>query len=53
MQNDIPDAGMYNPHKEFGDIPQNMTIGGPYVFKASDTPGPGYYEADLSKDSIA
>lgn len=29
-----------------------MTIGGPYKWKASETPGPGTYEADASKDSI-
>lgn len=50
--NDMPDAGQYEPHKQFGDIPQNMTIGGKYKWQALDTPGPGTYEADASKDSI-
>jgi len=50
--NEIPDAGLYEPHKQFGDIPQKMTIGGPYQWKVGDGPGPGTYEADMSKDSV-
>lgn len=41
---DVPDAGMYEPHKHFGSIPQKMTIGGKYKWKADSNPPPGFYD---------
>jgi hypothetical protein len=41
-----PEAGAYNPYKEFGDIPQKMTIGGKYKWKADSNPPPGYYNPE-------
>ena len=47
-----PDAGMYDPHKGFGSDGPNITMGSPFKFSPSDTPGPGTYEADLSIEKI-
>ena len=41
-----PDAGAYNPYKEFGNMPQKMTIGGKYKFKTDSNPPPGYYNPE-------
>lgn len=44
LVNDIPDAGQYEPHKPFGSIHQNMTIGGKYKFQTNSNPPPGLYD---------
>ena len=49
---DTPDAGQYDPHKGFGSDGPNITMGQPYKFTPSDTPGPGTYDADISIDRI-
>ena len=49
---ETPDAGSYDPHKEFGSDLNNTIMGGPYVHDKSDTPGPGTYDADISLDRI-
>ena len=45
---DSPDAGQYNPHKEFGSGGPNMRLGTPFKEEKNDNPGPGSYNPELS-----
>ena len=44
MEEETPDAGMYEPYTEFGDIRQKMTLGGKYKQDFDNNPPPGYYD---------
>ena len=41
-----PDAGAYNPYKDFGDIPQKVNFGSKYKWKPDSNPPPGYYNPE-------
>ena len=36
-----PDGGQYDPHTNFGEFKQNMTLGGKYKDELTDNPAPG------------
>ena len=43
-----PAPGQYDAHKEFGYSPNNMTIGGKYVWKPDSNPPVGAYDIDVA-----
>lgn len=45
-----PEAGEYDPHTDFGYLPQNMTLGGKYKpEKPNDAPPVGCYDTDIGE----
>lgn len=52
MPDPNPDAGQYDPHKQFGDIPQKMTWQGKYKFKPDSNPPPGYYDPEKAEGLV-
>ena len=46
-ENPTPDAGMYEPHKPFGEINQSIDFGSKYEFKPDQNPPPGFYNPNI------
>ena len=54
ITSDVPEAGQYEPHKSFGDIPQKVDFGSKYKFKPDSNPPPGFYDPQdhLTKNTM-
>lgn len=42
-----PDAGCYEPHKQFGYTHRKITFGAKYKFKPDKNPAPGQYQPSI------